>query len=278
MPATAFMGTVLGKMLSYCKVGRLKVPYDSMVRSFSASMSEDELKSLHRKMLTHFARMIFEIPHILRLNEKNMDQYVFFENEDHYLNALKKGKGILALTGHFGNWEFTAAAVSLKFGPLAMVARPVDSKAADLVINDIRTRFGSEVIPKQRGMRKILYALRRNLTVGVLLDQNVDWYEGVFVNFLGRQACTNKGLALLALKTGSPVVPIFSARQRDGRYCIMFGEEIQLKRTGDKTRDVEENTAVFTSIIEKYIRMYPEQWFWFHRRWKTRPFCPIQPK
>ena len=119
-------------------------------------------------------------------------------------------------------------------------------------------------------------AIKRNKMVGVLLDQNVDWYEGVFINFLGRPACTSKGLALMALKTDVPVIPAFTVRKTDGRYRVIFGEEIQLKRSGDRTRDVEENTELFTRAIEYYIKKYPDHWFWFHRRWKTLPYCSIQ--
>jgi KDO2-lipid IV(A) lauroyltransferase len=124
-------------------------------------------------------------------------------------------------------------------------------------------------------MKKLLAAKKENKVIGILLDQNVDWYEGVFVPFLGKSACTNKGLALVALRTGSPVIPAFSVRQPDGRYRVMFEDEVSLLKTGDKIKDIEENTALFTQIIGKYVSQYPDQWFWFHKRWKTRPFCPL---
>jgi len=104
----------------------------------------------------------------------------------------------------------------------------------------------------------------------------VDWYEGAFVNFLGRPACVNKGLAVLALKTRAPVIPFFSVRDEAGRYRIIIEKEVTLIRTGDKTRDVEDNTALFTNVIESYIRKYPHHWFWFHKRWKTKNYCEIK--
>jgi KDO2-lipid IV(A) lauroyltransferase len=124
-------------------------------------------------------------------------------------------------------------------------------------------------------MRRVMKAIREKNMVGILLDQNVDWYEGVFAKFLGRWACTNKGLAVMALRTGAPVVPAFAVRQKDGRYHIIFEDEIELVRTGDQTKDIEQNTALFTDIIETYIRRYPDHYFWFHRRWKTQPYCPL---
>ena len=121
-------------------------------------------------------------------------------------------------------------------------------------------------------MGRILRLLKQGETVGVLLDQNVSWQEGVFVNFFGELACTNAGLALLALKTGAPVIPAFNLRQADGRYRVVMGPEIPVIRTGDKDLDVEKNTELFTSVIEGYIRENPDHWFWLHQRWKTRPW------
>jgi KDO2-lipid IV(A) lauroyltransferase len=84
-------------------------------------------------------------------------------------------------------------------------------------------------------------------------------------------------LALLAVMTGTPVVPAFPVRQKDGRYRLIFEKEVELRRTGDRTRDIEENTELFTNIIEKYVRKYPDHWFWFHKRWKTKNYCPLPP-
>ena len=105
------------------------------------------------------------------------------------------------------------------------------------------------------------------------MDQNFDWYEGVFVDFFGRKACTNKGMALLALKTESPVIPMFLVRERS-RFKVIFEPEVPLIRTGDKTKDIEANTQQYNEVIEKIVRRYPEQWFWVHQRWKTKPFQP----
>jgi Kdo2-lipid IVA lauroyltransferase/acyltransferase len=110
--------------------------------------------------------------------------------------------------------------------------------------------------------------------VALLVDQNVDWYDGVFVPFFGDIACTNKALAVLALRTGAPVIPIYNFRRPDGGYQVVFQPEVELIRTGGTTSDIEENTALFNRIIERYVRRHPEQWFWMHQRWKTRPWQP----
>jgi KDO2-lipid IV(A) lauroyltransferase len=277
VPVAQFMGKMLGSLAFLVPMSRKAVALDNLIQSFGPEMNAEEAKRLLRKIYIHFGQMFLEVPHAMRLNPGNVNRYVTFESQEHLHDALKKGKGVLALTGHLGNWEIASTAVAMRFGKGAVVARPMDYEPLGRLMIDLRSRYGTEIIPKQRSMRKLLTSLRANKLIGILLDQNVDWYEGAFVNFFGRPACTNKGLALVALKTGAPVVPIFSAKTQDGRYRIMIGKEVDLIRTGDKLRDVEENTALFTSIIEHHIREHPEQWFWFHKRWKTKNYCPLPP-
>jgi KDO2-lipid IV(A) lauroyltransferase len=272
-----FLGRMLGAFFTMIPLKRIAISLGHIQKSFGDSMERAEAKKLNRRVLIHFGQMLFEVPHIMRLSHGNLSKYVVFNNEENLLGAMEKGKGVFILTAHFGNWELMAAAIALRFGAGEVVVRPIDFQALDQLMNNLRSRFGTDIIPKQRAMRRVMAAIKKNKVVGILLDQNVDWYEGVFVNFFGRWACTNKGLALMAIKTGTPVIPAFSVRQRGGCYRIFFEKEIKLIRTGDKTRDLEDNTALFTSIIEKYIRRYPDQWFWFHRRWKTRPYCQLPP-
>jgi len=270
------LGRMLGNILAVVLKRRIKASLNNLRYVFGDRMPEPELIELNGRIVAHFAQMLFEAPHILRLNRKKLNRYVIFDNEYALSQALKKGRGVFILTGHFGNWELMSAATALRFNAKgAVVVRPADFAPADRLLENLRSRFGTEIIPKKRAMKKLLAAKKENKAIGILLDQNVDWYEGVFVPFLGKPACTNKGLALVALRTGSPVIPAFSVRQPDGRYRVIFGDEVPLLRTGDKIKDIEDNTALFTQIIEKYVSRYPDQWFWFHKRWKTKPFCPL---
>jgi len=271
-----FLGRMLGRFLGIAAVGPLKTSLTGLRMVFGDRMSEEELRRLNRRVVIHFAQMLFEVPHVFKLNSENLHRYVYFENEAVFAEALARGKGCFILTGHFGNWELMSAAITLRFKTDGIaVARPVDFSPVEQLMLRLRTRFGTEIVPKKKAMKKLLMGARKNKTMGILLDQNVDWYEGVFVPFMGKPACTNKGLALIAMKTGAPVIPVFSARQPDGRYRVMFEKEVDLVRTGSKIFDTEENTAMFNRIINKYIHWYPEQWFWFHKRWKTRPSCPF---
>jgi len=277
--AGQFLGRMLGRFLGIATVGPMKSSLNGLRMVFGDRMSEEQLRKLNRRVVLHFAQMLFEVPHVFKLNIKNLHRYVYFENEEALAEALARGKGCFILTGHFGNWELMSAAVTLKFQTSGIaVARPADFAPVEDLLMRLRTRFGTEIIPKKKAMKKLLRGTRENKAMGILLDQNVDWYEGVFVPFLGQPACTNKGLALIAMKTEAPVIPIFSARQPDGRYRVVFEKEVDLIRSGSKLSDTEENTALFNRIINKYIYWYPEQWFWFHKRWKTRPSCPFPRK
>jgi KDO2-lipid IV(A) lauroyltransferase len=124
-------------------------------------------------------------------------------------------------------------------------------------------------------MRPIIRHLKKNGIVGLMIDQNMAWQEGVFVDFFGRPAATSNGLALLALHTGAPVIPGMTVRGGDGKYKLIIGEEVEIIRTGDRDRDVIMNTQKFTRIVEEMVRRYPDQWFWVHQRWKTK-VCQIQ--
>lgn len=268
-------GNLLGLTALQLPISRKAVSIENIKNSLGSSMTEAEVLKLNRMIYLHFGRMIFEVPHLLRMNKDNIKKYFTVEGEENLNIAFKNGRGILALTGHIGNWELLAVALHVLCGPIAAVARPSRNIAVNRLIHDLRSRLGMEIIPKQHGMRKIITALNKNKLVGILLDQNVDWYEGEFVPFLNRTACTNKGLALLALKTDTPVVPIFSIKQPNGKYKIHIDKPVELIRTNDKTIDIEKNTALFTQIIENQVRKHPEQWFWFHRRWKTKNYCPL---
>ena len=268
-------GKVLGSIAYLIPMSRKYVALENIRKSFP-HMNEAAAKQLLRHVFIHFGRVFLEIPHIRKLSRENLFDYVDFEGEEQLKNAFSKGKGVLILTAHFGNWELMCAAASLRVGRVAVVARPLDFVPMDRVINGLRSRFGAVIIPHKAAARRIITTLRKNIPIGILLDQKVDWYEGAFVPFFGRWACTNKGLAVLALRTGAPVVPAFSIRQDDGRYRITFEKEVELHRTGDKRGDVEDNTESFTRIIERYIRKNPDHWFWFHKRWNTKNYCELE--
>ncbi len=242
---------------------------DNLARSFPEK-SPEEIKAIARSVFRNLGYSIIEFIRSARYGQR-FGEYITIDDYPRYLKALEKGRGLLLLTAHCGSWELLALAQSLKKPPIGVVVRPLDNPYLDSLVSGLRTQFGNSLIGKVKGMREILRWLEQGGGVGILLDQNVKAKEGVFVDFFGRPACTNKGLALMATRTKAPVLPAFIRRVGLDRHEIFIGDEIPLIETGDKDADVAANTQAYTRAIEDFIRKYPDQWFWMHRRWKTRP-------
>ena len=242
------------------------------LRSAFPEKSITEIKNIARgvyRTLGITAADFFEIP---SLTKDNIGNLVEVEGLEHCKKALDKNRGILMFGGHFGNWELSAIAFSLLFKPAVVIYRRLDSPILDNLVLWVRSCTGNVLIDKKRAMRKMIRSLGHNEIVGVMMDQNMAWQEGVFVDFFGRPACTTNGLALLALHTKAPVVPAYIVRLESGKYRLVIKEEMNVIRTGDENKDVLVNTQNFTRVIEDIVREYPDQWFWMHQRWKTKPW------
>jgi KDO2-lipid IV(A) lauroyltransferase len=195
--------------------------------------------------------------------------YDGFEN---FERALERRKGVIFLTAHLGGWELSSFSHSLHGHPLKIVMRALDNVYLDRMMRDYRTMHGNQTVDKDDFVRGLLSAMKAGDTVGILMDTNMTPPQGVFVDFFGIPACTASGMARIALRTDAAVVPGFSIWDPALRkYRLRFDPPVQLVHTGDDESDVIANTAQFTKIIENYVRRYPDQWLWIHRRWKTRP-------
>ena len=248
-----------------------RIALDNLEIAFGDRLSETEREALCKKNFQHLARVVLEIPYLHTLTADNLDQFVSFAGVQHLEAALNKGKGLLVMASHFGNWELTSLAVSLKYHPFNVVVRPLDNSLLNRMIDRMRTRTGNRMIAKKDSLRQVLRRLRNAEAVALLIDQNAKRSEGVFVPFFNKVASTNKALAVLALRTRAPVLPAFNIRRPDGRYLVFFEPEVPLTVTGDTMQDIARNTASFNRIIEKNIRLFPDQWLWLHHRWRTRP-------
>jgi KDO2-lipid IV(A) lauroyltransferase len=193
------------------------------------------------------------------------------EGREHLDRAMAAHGRVLAVTGHLGNWEILSVASRLTPYPLAVVVRPLDARWLNPIAERLRLRTGVELIGKRGALRPILAALSRGGMVGILLDQNTARAEGVFVPFFGRLASTSRSVALLALRTGAPVVPIFARREAHGRHRVIVKPPLDPPKRGDRDLAIAELTARCTAAIEAAIREAPEQWLWIHNRWRTRP-------
>ncbi len=251
-----------------------RVALNNLKLAFGDRLDEQERRRIARSSFENMALTLMEALAVPGLSETWFRERLVVEGLDNMRRALARGKGALILTAHFGNWEIMSLSMGLMRVHGHAVIRPLDFKPLDDLFTRIRTSTGMRLIPKNQAMRKIMRALRNGEPVGILLDQSAILREGVFVDFFGHPASSDKGMARIALKTGAAVIPMFGLRLPEGRHRVTIHPEVELLRTGDMTRDVEDNTALFTKIIEKVVAEHPEQWLWMHRRWKQIPYDP----
>jgi KDO2-lipid IV(A) lauroyltransferase len=234
--------------------------------------TEGERARILRGEFASLGRQLAEVCHFPKYTRENVEQVVVYDGLENYEQAHARGKGVLFLTAHFGGWELSAFTHSLHGHWMHVVSRAMDNVYLDRLIRQYRTMHGNQTVDKNDFVRGLLAAMKAGEVVGILMDTNMTPPQGIFVDFFGIPACTASGLARIALRTDAPVVPTFTIWDADwGKYRLRFDPAVELARTGDLEGDIKANTQRFTSIIEEYVRKYPEQWLWVHRRWKTRP-------
>ena len=239
--------------------------------------SKPAARKLARENFIHLAQVFWEAPTLRRIHRDNYRRFVTPIGTEHIEHSLTLGRGVLLLTGHFGNWEWMAHCASF-FLParLHVVVRPLDSSRLNDVVHQLRVQSGNGVINKKNALRPILKALRENAMVGILLDQNANRSRGVWAPFFGGCVPTSGGLAMVALKSGAPVHPVFSWRSPSGNYHIQISPALSLPEHGAVQERVRLATARFNRCLEQQIRFDPTQWYWVHRRFKHYRVEPAQ--
>ena len=256
----------------YALTPKLRKTAETNLRIAFPEWSEERSAEVIRGMVRNLGWMAAEFARLPRYSRQNIENVVVLAGHEHFLEAQRRGKGVLVLTGHIGAWELSSFAHALYGYPMHYMARPLDNRRVDALVNRYRCLAGDRLIFKNESARAMLKILKDGGTIGILADQNTLPSEGVFVDFFGKKACTTAGIARVALHTDAAVVPGYAVW--DGglkKYRLRFEPAVELVRTGDTEQDVCENTQKFTKVIEEIIRKYPEQWVWVHARWKMRP-------
>jgi Kdo2-lipid IVA lauroyltransferase/acyltransferase len=232
----------------------------------------EERRRILRGTFTSLGRQLAEFCLFPRYTRENVSRVILYDGFENYEAAHRRGKGLIFLTAHFGGWELSSFFHSLSGHHLHIVVRPLDNPYLNALVDRYRTLHDATSFGKQDFARGLIAAMRAGESVGILMDQNVMPEGGVFVDFFGKPACTAAGPARVALRTDAAVIPTFTIWDAQiGRYRLRFDPALPLIRSGDDDADAAANTAAFTKAIESFVRRYPEQWLWVHRRWKTRP-------
>ena len=256
----------------YRAMGRLRRVGERNLELALPTIAKKDRQRILRGVFHSLGWQLVEFCRMPRYTAENTRSWIRTEGLDHYLAARARGKGVLIVTGHLGAWELSSFYHSLMGYPMGMIIRRLDNRRLDEFVNRIRCLHGNQVLHKDDFARGLLTAMRAGQTVGILMDTNMTPPQGEFVEFFGRPACTASGLAHVALKTGAAVLPGFMLwEEAERRYVLHFGPELSLARTGDANAGILAATQLCTQAIESWIRRYPDQWLWIHRRWKTRP-------
>ena len=256
----------------YLALGRLRCVGERNLSLALPGFPPDERNIILRSVYLNLGRQLVEFCRMPYYTRENTEGWIRYDGLEHYLAAEAMGRGVLVLTGHLGAWELSSFYHSLMGHPMGMVIRRLDNRKLDEYVNGIRCMHGNRVLHKDDFARGLLKAVHEGSSVGILMDTNMTPPQGEFVKFFGITACTASGLSRVALKTGAAVLPgfmLWEAAER--KYVLHFGPQLHFNETEDSELDLLAATQQCNDVLEAWIRRYPDQWLWIHRRWKTRP-------
>jgi KDO2-lipid IV(A) lauroyltransferase len=229
---------------------------------------------LYRQICRHVGLLLAEDLRLPKMSRAELMDRCRFHNLESALAVLKEGKGIFHLSAHVGNWELGLAALVEAGYPTQIVAKEIKGELGQQFVEMMRGNHGvHSILRGEQAGRRTITAIRKGYAVGFVLDQNMTWKEGIFVDFFGRPACTMSGLAVLSQRTGAPVFPVRFERDPDGYHHDLWvmppvaWEDVE----GGRDEAIRHNTQRYTRVIEEMIRLCPAQWLWMHRRWRTQP-------
>jgi KDO2-lipid IV(A) lauroyltransferase len=268
--AVLAVGRRLGFLWARLDARHLAIARDNLRRAFP-EWDEARVDRTARGVYAHFGTVILDLLWMEGRPVEELLALADLDGVEHLQNARAAGRGVISPSAHFGNWEIQAIASVPLVGPVASIARPLDNPALDRRLVAVRTSTGNTVIYKQKALANVMKTIRDGGIVAVLIDQNVQAKDGIFVRFFGRPASTTTVAAAVALKTGCAIVPVRCALQPNGRYLMSYGPPVEWSGSGRRDDDVAALTQHLTTIVEGWVRERPEQWLWLHRRWKTQP-------
>lgn len=260
----------VGWGLSHVVRFRRSYVIETLSRSFPEKTAE-ECRALYAAMCRHQVLNLVEILRFAGGREAEIGARIEVSGEAIVRQALERGKGVLILIAHFGNYDLMGLFASRLLGyPVTIITKKLKNENLNEMWWSLRQKAGLKTVAAHNAYRACLRSLRQNELVGFMLDQNRPTGQGVFVDFFGRSASTTPGLAFMSAQTGAPVVPVFMRRTPEGRHVLEARPQIE-PPPDRKEETILAHTAAYTKIIEDEIRRYPEQWLWLHRRWKSRP-------
>jgi KDO2-lipid IV(A) lauroyltransferase len=263
---------MIGEMAAMIDVKERRLAESNLRRVYGDSWSDLRIRLAAKECFIMIARNAADVIRSRGWNENDLAAIVDVDGIEHFDRALKKGSGIIAITGHIGNFELLAAWFSaVKKVPVSVIGRKLYDSRLDKLVVENRERFGIENIPSDAPARKVLEALRKGRVLGVLMDLDSTRVSGVYVPFFGHLARTASGPIFIGRKTQSPVVPLAMFRTSQDRYRLRILPAFDIPATDNKDDDVMAAVAMCNQALEELISFDPTQWAWIHNRWRNKP-------
>lgn len=262
-------GSFLGLLVYYLWPGRRKLARQNLTEVFKDKQSA-EVTALTKEVFRNIGRTLVEFVYSQNWDKEQLLKHIEIEGREYLDQALAKGKGVILLGAHFGNWEMLGQAVSASGYKVNVIARPLDNPLLDKIVNGIRSKFGTSIIANSDSIKDVIRILRKNELIGILIDQNL-YENATFVEYFGKLAATTPIIPLLGQKTEAPVIPIHIIRLPQGKHRLVIEKELIMREAAARQEFIRINTTLCNQVIEKWVRQNPDQWFWVHNRWKTQP-------
>lgn len=263
-----FMGGIMGTVIYYLDLSHRRIVKRNL-KFVYPEWTDEEIRGLSRRIFRNLGITILEIIQMVFFSKEDFLKNIRIRGEEHLVDAVKGGKGVIIISAHLGNWEAASLFAPCYFGySVNVVARKIESGVVNKQIMKLRTRFDNSVIDKEGALPDMTQTLRDGKILALLIDQGTKKSEGVELLFYGKKVTVTPAAAMLALRCKSPVLPVFCVREEDRKLTVIIEPPIELVRTKDLRDDLRTNTQIMTDAVERAVRKHPDQWLWLHKRWK----------
>lgn len=260
----------LSKIVYIFDTKHKKIARVNLNLAFEDKISEDEKTNIIKRCYKNLTYVLADFVRNQSASKEEILSKVKFLDEEYLTKPLKENRKIIIMTAHYGNWELLSLSIAAKFTPLAIVGRDLDSEVMNQILTKNREQFKIELLSKSGAMKGMVKALKANVPIGILVDQNTKDEEGILIDFFGKKARHTPSAAVLAKKFDAVIIPAFIQTNDYENYTVKFYPHIEIENSQNKEEDIFNCVQAQANITQKVIESKPDEWFWLHKRWKNQ--------